>query len=120
MIEPRRILERRHCPIQEAHPLMQCWIARPNVFYVELEVLQIDWVEPDERSEETDVSCRDAPAEEVRSCARGLADRFFCSAQGREHLDGRALVSFLGPASKLLVRLLRWSKLITHCAKPAR
>lgn len=49
VVKLRRLLERRHRPVQISHPPVQRWVARPDVADVALEVLHVHGVEADQR-----------------------------------------------------------------------
>lgn len=95
VIEPRRVPERRHGPVQPAHPAVQRRVPRADVAHVELEVLHVDGVEADDCREQADVRLGDAGAEEEGTGAVHVSQVRFGAAQGGEDVKGCALVRLL-------------------------
>jgi hypothetical protein len=59
MFKLRGVLERRHIPVQMAHPLMQRRVPRANIADVALEVLHVHGIEADDGCEQPHVGFGD-------------------------------------------------------------
>lgn len=68
MLKLRRLPKSRDIPIQMSQPFMQCWVSRPDVTDIALEVLDIDGVEANDGRVETDICLGNGFAEVVRCC----------------------------------------------------
>jgi hypothetical protein len=96
VLEFRRVLERRHVPVQMPHPIVEVWIASANVANVALEVLYVDGIEAHDGGVETDVGFSDGGRRQ-KVGSRRLGEARFKAVEGFEELRNCFCVCFFGP-----------------------
>jgi len=65
MIELSSFSKGWHLPVEVSHPLVKCWIARPDLLQIALKVLVVYGVEADDRRVQTNVGFRDVLAKVI-------------------------------------------------------
>lgn len=97
MLEISRLPERRHIPVQLAHPAMDSGIPGANITNITLKMLDIHRVKADNRREEPDISLGDGGAKiEWRLGALRSGKVGFDLVEGGEERCYGSVVGFLG------------------------
>ena len=117
MLKLRRVLERRHVPVQLPQPFMQRRITRSDIADVALEMLHIDGIEPNDCSVEANVCFGDVGTEIVRSSVFRKVS--FGAVEGSEKGSHGSFISLLRSRDALLVTE-SFAKRGWECAKGER
>ena len=91
MLEISRLSERRHIPVQLAHPAMNSGIPGTNITNITLKMLNIHGIKANNRREEPDISLRQSTSDKVVIALQNALN----SVQRLEDFRYRSLVGFL-------------------------